>query len=547
MNRPSPLARVLLRRIAVWYLLFAVAVTGAQLYIEYRNIRLDVVHTLDALSRTFAPGVAAALWDYQEDLLKSLARGIGEHPLVVTVDISDLHGRINVHYRTTPHETVAESLTVQQPLYHRFEDNQQEALGTLRIASSTGRVFAHLRGAALSVALFIAAQLLFLGVALALLARLLVVEPLTRFSEQVSRLKTGEEQQIDLGATPISEIATLQQGFNQLLLRIAESHQAITTTNAGLERRIAERTRNLDERNRELRREHELTLALVRSIPGFVCVIGSNGAILLANATANRLLGSPGSALAGQNWALLPTLDAPDHPLHGLMHQAQTHGHGNAQATFTSVADPAQTYQFEALRIGQDSDARTVIVGVDITAQQEQKLLLQHLAFHDRLTGLPNRALLLEHLDNTLHSTRYPQSPFALAFIDLDHFKPINDSAGHEAGDAVLQEIASRLRQCVREQDLVSRHGGDEFVLFLNSPAQGLPRIARAILEAITQPIHWQDTQFQVSASIGFALFPRDGASTQQLLDAADAAMYRAKQAGRNRADFGSAPLRVAQ
>ncbi len=547
MNRPRPLARVLLRRIAVWYLLFAVAVTGTQLYIEYRNIRQDVVQTLDALARTFTPGVAAALWDYQEDLLKSLARGIGEHTLVVAVDISDLHGRINAHYRTTPDETVAENLTVQQPLYHRFEDGQQEALGTLRIASSTSRVLAQLRSVALSAGLFIAAQLLFLGVALALLARLLVVEPLTRFSEQVSHLKTGEEQQIDLGATPISEIATLQQGFNQLLQRVAESHQAITTTNASLERRIAERTRNLDERNRELRREHELTLALVRSIPGFVCVISSNGAILLANAAANRLLGSPGVALVGQNWALLPTLAAPDHPLHDLMHQVQAYGQGNAQATFTATTGPAQTYQFEALRIGQGSDARIIMVGVDISAQQEQKLLLQHLAFHDRLTGLPNRALLLEHLDNTLRSTRYQQQPFALAFIDLDQFKPINDSAGHEAGDAVLQEIASRLRQCVREQDLVSRHGGDEFVLLLHSPAQGLPRIAYAILEAITQPIHWQGARFQVSASIGFALFPRDGTSPQQLLDAADAAMYRAKQAGRNRADFGSAPLLAAQ
>ena len=229
------------------------------------------------------------------------------------------------------------------------------------------------------------------------------------------------------------------------------------------------------------------------------------------------------------------------------MHQAQINGQGNAQATFTATTGPAQTYQFEALRIGQGTDARIIMVGVDITAQQEQKLLLQHLAFHDRLTGLPNRALLLEHLDNALRSTRYQQQPFALAFIDLDQFKPINDSAGHEAGDAVLQEIASRLRQCVREQDLVSRHGGDEFVLFLNSPAQGLPRIAHAILETITHPIDWQGARFQVSASIGFALFPRDGTSPQQLLDAADAAMYRAKQAGRNRADFGSAPLLAAQ
>ena len=165
---------------------------------------------------------------------------------------------------------------------------------------------------------------------------------------------------------------------------------------------------------------------------------------------------------------------------------------------------------------------------------------LQHQAFYDRLTGLPNRALLLNRLEQTITAAHRRKTSFAVAFVDLDQFKPINDSAGHEAGDAVLREIAARLRQCVRESDIVARYGGDEFVLLLlDSTDQGLQRVASAILEAAAQPILWQETQFKISASVGFAMFPSDGDSAKALLDVADAAMYRAKQAGRNRVDFG--------
>lgn len=100
MATPSrPLARVLLRKVTVWYLVFAVGITGVQLYFEYRGIRQNIIKSLNSLAHTFAPGVAAALWDYQEDLLKSLAQGVGEHELVTAVSISDVRGRINLAYQ----------------------------------------------------------------------------------------------------------------------------------------------------------------------------------------------------------------------------------------------------------------------------------------------------------------------------------------------------------------------------------------------------------------------------------------------------------------
>jgi diguanylate cyclase (GGDEF)-like protein len=540
-KEPRPLAKVLLRKVAVWYLIFAAGITGTQLFFEYRNVRQDIVRSLESLARTFAPGAATALWDYQEDLLKSLARGIGEHGLVTAVDINDLHGRISATHRAAETEIASPNLTVRQTLYHRFEDGQQETLGTLSIASSEAKVLARLNSIAVSVGLSITAQLLFLGGMLAALARLLVVKPLTRFSAEVSRLgATDQVQQIDVGPVEIIEIATLQQGFNQLLRRVAESHASMTAANVELEQRVAERTRKLDERNQALVREHEFTLALVRSIPGVVCVLDATGGIVIANQSAEVLIGSPGIALDGQSWHTLPALAVTDHSLRKLLQQVQESGSANAEASFPNDAGQETTYQFEALQVGDGWDTRIIVVGVDVTQKHQRALQAQHQAFHDQLTGLSNRALLLERLEQTIAAGTRRNASFALAFIDLDQFKPINDLSGHDAGDAVLCEIAVRLRQCVRETDTVARYGGDEFVLLLlDSTTDGLQRVTEAILATVAQPIFWQDHAFRISASIGFAVFPRDGRSAKDLLDAADAAMYRAKQAGRNRADFG--------
>lgn len=542
MNATRPLARVLLRKVVAAYLVFALALTGIELYVEYRNIRQNIAESLDRLAMAFAPSAAQALWDYQQDLLQALAAGISEHNFVVAVNIRDINGRMNVDFRTPAGGSSSSSLTARQPLSHRFQDGQQETLGVLSITSSEALLFSHLKERALSVGLAVIAQLLFLGGVLALLSQMLVVKPLTRFSQQVGQLivEEGRAKLIDFGGVEITEIAILQQGFNRLLQQVAENHALMAAANADLEQRVAERTHDLDRRNQELSREHELILALVRASPGFVCILDEAGRILVANASAEALIGHPAIRLSEQSWPILPILAAADHPLRQLLDQVRRADAASVKASFSNQRGQERRYQFEALRIGRDAEVRIIVLGMDITEEHEQKLRLQHQAFYDRLTGLPNRALLLNRLEQTITAAHRRKTSFAVAFVDLDQFKPINDSAGHEAGDAVLREIAARLRQCVRESDIVARYGGDEFVLLLlDSTDQGLQRVASAILEAAAQPILWQETQFKISASVGFAMFPSDGDSAKALLDVADAAMYRAKQAGRNRVDFG--------
>lgn len=188
-------------------------------------------------------------------------------------------------------------------------------------------------------------------------------------------------------------------------------------------------------------------------------------------------------------------------------------------------------------RFGQTSGA--VLVMHDVSQSRAQTQVLAHQALHDHLTGLPNRVLLDDRLSQALAQMDRGYKG-ALLYVDLDHFKPINDRLGHPVGDRVLQEVASRLRAGVREDDTVSRQGGDEFVLLLVRLAdpRDAARVAEKLIHAIEQPILVDGHELSVSASIGIALLPQDGRDKTTLTKAADAALYHAKQAGRGRYNY---------
>lgn len=160
---------------------------------------------------------------------------------------------------------------------------------------------------------------------------------------------------------------------------------------------------------------------------------------------------------------------------------------------------------------------------------------LEHLAQHDPLTDLPNRALFDDRMRVALAAARRDESRLALLFIDLDDFKPINDRFGHAAGDRVLKGVAARIRQNIRESDTAARIGGDEFVILLRSvqSVDDAARVVQKIDEAIDQPFELDGHRLRVSASIGVAVHPEDGLDAAALSRHADAAMYRAKQDGR--------------
>ena len=178
-----------------------------------------------------------------------------------------------------------------------------------------------------------------------------------------------------------------------------------------------------------------------------------------------------------------------------------------------------------------DTNAESAISDLDQLLRVSQR---------DALTGTPNRALILDRLDSAIAAARRHGTHFAVVFLDLDHFKPINDTLGHAGGDEVLQLVAQRLQSIVRDSDTVSRYGGDEFLVLLTevSQASDAALLADKMLAALAAPSHVCDYLFQVSASVGITVYPEDGEDATTLINRADAAMYRAKRAGGGSFEF---------
>ena len=172
----------------------------------------------------------------------------------------------------------------------------------------------------------------------------------------------------------------------------------------------------------------------------------------------------------------------------------------------------------------------------DITERTYAEEQIKHLAYHDVLTGLPNRLLFKDRLTVALSHAQRDRVRVAVLYLDLDRFKVINDSLGHNVGDQLLQAVAVRIKSCVRESDAVARLGGDEFTLLLHDlgRSEDAATVAQKILEAIRYPFHIEGREFFTTTSIGISLFPEDGTDATTLIKNADTAMYQAKEQGRD-------------
>jgi diguanylate cyclase (GGDEF)-like protein/PAS domain S-box-containing protein len=218
--------------------------------------------------------------------------------------------------------------------------------------------------------------------------------------------------------------------------------------------------------------------------------------------------------------------------------------HDHWEGEVWSMRRNAEEYPvWVALTAIRDSDNRIanyMAILSDITDRKRVEEHTRHLAEHDFLTDLPNRVLFLDRLHQALATARRRNTKLAVMFLDLDRFKAINDSFGHQVGDSVLKEVAARLSKCVRGVDTVSRQGGDEFVVILADigGVDQAAHVAGSVMQAVSQPIAIGEHEIGLSVSIGISICPSDGEDVDTLLKNADVAMYHAKQNGRNAFQF---------
>ena len=227
--------------------------------------------------------------------------------------------------------------------------------------------------------------------------------------------------------------------------------------------------------------------------------------------------------------------------------------HENKKVIYEPITDKGDSFEIVATSIkNSDGTVSKMEFIRDVTEQKkaqenlrQEKEKFNYLAHHDSLTGLPNRILFNDRLEKAIVSAKRSQKKIALLFIDLDHFKEINDSLGHNVGDAILKIVTLRLQKLLRNEDTLARLGGDEFTIILEDLDQpeDSSLIASKILQTLAEVLEFDTHKLYVSSSIGISIYPDDGVSTQNLLKFADSAMYKAKDEGRNNYQYYNAKM----
>lgn len=297
----------------------------------------------------------------------------------------------------------------------------------------------------------------------------------------------------------------------------------------------------LAERDAQLHQQHSLYQAMLdaQSLAGIGLFILYDGKIVFANAAAALITGYNVEELKElAHFNLIPHPDDRERVLHN--HQRRLRGEvfeNRYDISILTKDGKRRETEIAVSTINGTAGTQILVVMVDITARKNTEQVIQHLALHDALTGLSNRTLLFDRLEGAITAARRRNSSFALFFLDLDDFKPINDDLGHDAGDLVLKTIAQRLQGSVRESDTVARVGGDEFVLVLQDVhgRDSALSVAEKTIAALAKPISIDKRLCEVGATLGIALYPEHGEDADTLIRHADAAMYAAKRLGKNR------------
>ncbi len=284
-----------------------------------------------------------------------------------------------------------------------------------------------------------------------------------------------------------------------------------------------------------------LVLQVLERVPEGVMVTGPEGTILGVNASFTRVTGYTPAESIGHSPNLLRSGQHPPEFYKALWAALDEAGHWTGEIWNRRKSGEIYPEWLSISRIRCESGGLChVAVYSSIGQKDEMRERLHHLAYYDALTGLPNRQLFTDRLRQAVALAQREQRPLALLFLDLDRFKMINDTLGHDVGDGVLRSIATRVTRCLRDSDTFSRLGGDEFTVIL--PRVSGPRDAAQVAEKIVRQFasrHVVDGhELYLSTSIGIAMFPDHGKSPEDLVKHADTAMYRAKENGRNRYEF---------
>lgn len=484
-----------------------------------------------------ASNITAAIvfedWQAADEILTSLR----SDPAVEKAEVLDGKGEIKSSFQTDTPQPGTKFWTAVPVL------DGSERIGLIRIEASNFEIVADFRNAVVSV---LALTILSLALGLALSSRVqgIVTIPIRQLSQLARQVRRTNNYSLRIDPIYPDEIGSLTEDMNAML-------EIIERRDRNLESSVAARTRELEQRNEELRVEiterekaererreiQERFEKAFRNAPIGMAIVRADGTILQRNGAVEELLGID----VATHLSLKDFVSREHYPqLEEALELMREGPSDSVELELQCNDDAGKTLfcvlSFSAIRGDAGAFRYSVLQIQDITEAKELSTELNYQATHDALTGLGNRRVFERTLKTANEQCEHDGRHFALCLLDLDQFKAVNDTCGHQAGDDLLTQIAQLLLDCVRSDDLVVRLGGDEFAVMLHDcGADKARQVSESMRAAVEQFVfNWEGSAFRVGVSIGVVVITSPSKDTSQILRTADAACFTAKDAGRN-------------
>jgi len=517
------------------YLVLAILVTIVQLVIEYSNIQSLISSDLISLGKSFSGGVTEAMWELDRPLLNTMSQGISQSSNVTGVRISSADGVTFAVAGTVPDMTSSESNAFFAPFLFnstpltKYSSTGKREIGQLTIFSDRSVALKRIMHSFTVILINSIVKTLGLWIIFYLVVNRDLSHHLSKLTEMVSRIKFASEsnESISLEYPYQDELGELAESMVSMQERLVEARKELEGVNSSLENTVAERTQSLLE-------ALNFSETILLSSPLPMAVYKSNGECALTNNAYATLFDISKSALLEKNFNSSEMPGFRDHCMAALAH----HKAQKIEMNFVTSRGRSLCLECRILPTHTNGEDHLLVQLIDLTERKRIEEDLRHHAFHDPLTQLPNRRLLLDRLNQAIHSSKRQRSHLAVLFLDLNKFKWLNDTYGHDVGDQMLIEVARRLTQSIRTTDTVSRLGGDEFVVLLEGLGPDMEQ-AKKFTVSVSDKIRMSlsadfilgSIHHQSSVSIGMKIFLDDGGDPDQILKEADEAMYDAKKA----------------
>jgi diguanylate cyclase (GGDEF)-like protein/PAS domain S-box-containing protein len=486
----------------------------------------DIRAGLNNFISTQAAELEGPVWEFDHETVGRVFRSYQQNNDLLSVRLYGADGQLLAQIEGSAQEGFEKSFTDSRLLTHQSGD-EFYAIGRLEATYHDGRLRQSVKAGRMVDLAALCGLIVLLVAGFGLALHWQIGAPLGRLRDSLRRNATlGRSDPLTWSSR--DELGEVVASYNALLAEIGQKTTGLEGVNRDLQTENAQR--------RQAEGRLKLFMTAVEATDEALVITDRHFLALEVNAACLRITGFEAGQVLGRSIraSFLSAHDGEQHRAMIACIQAKSAWSGELWG-FTRTGKPLPLrLTVNALTGPSGRISNFVIVFSDITKLKATEKLLENLAYSDSLTGLPNRALFMDRLEQEISIDTRHNRRFALMFIDLDRFKFVNDTLGHSVGDQVLAILAQRMRGAIRAEDSLARMGGDEFTIILRETedAQAVERLAAQIIAKVSEPVMVAETEIEIGASIGVAFFPTDGADADTLMKNADTAMYSAKAEG---------------